>query len=133
MFGWFKKKEVSKVEEEAAFTLQLPNVKPGNSFLGPSLLISGKITGGDDVQLLGQHDGSIELNGDLSIREGAVASGWVAARSISVSGSVEGDLRASRKLSLLRTARVTGTIAAPVARVEEGALVDGKVQMDTSD
>jgi cytoskeletal protein CcmA (bactofilin family) len=133
MFGWFKKKETPIEEEEAAFTLPLPNVGEGTSFLGPSLLISGKITGKDDVQLLGRHEGSIDLNGDLAIQESAVVSGLVAAGSISVSGSVEGDLRARRKLHVRQSARVSGTIATPAALVEEGAFLEGKVEMDGAD
>ena len=132
MFGRFKKKEIPKEEDEAAFTLQLPKVKEGTSFLGATLLISGKITGEGDVQILGRHEGSIDLEGDLSIQETAVVSGQVAARFISVSGSLEGDLRARKKLSIQQTARVTGTITAPTAMVEEGAFVEGKLEMDGS-
>ena len=130
MFGRFKKKESRKEEEEAAFTLQLPKVKEGTSFLGATLFISGKITGEGDVQILGRHEGSIDLGGDLAVQESAVISGLVAARSISVSGCVEGDLRARKKLLIQQTARVTGTITAPRALVEEGAFLEGKVEMD---
>ena len=132
MFGRFKKKENPKEEEESAFTLQLPKVKDGTSFLGATLLISGKITGEGDVQILGRHEGSVDLDGHLAVHESAVVSGLVAARSISVSGSVEGDLRAREKLSIQHTARVTGTIAAPRALVEEGAFLEGKVEVDGS-
>jgi cytoskeletal protein CcmA (bactofilin family) len=133
MFGWFKKKETPVEEEEAAFALSLPKVGERTSFLGPSLLISGKISGKDDVQLLGRHEGSIDLNGDLAIQESAVVSGLVAAGSISVSGSVEGDLRARRRLHIRQSARVSGTVATPSALVEEGALLEGKVEMNGTD
>jgi cytoskeletal protein CcmA (bactofilin family) len=130
MFGWFGKKEIPKEQEEAAFTLPLPSVKPGTSFLGPSLVISGSISGEGDVQLHGRYEGSIDLQGDLAIQQSAVVSGLITARSISVSGSVDGDLRARQKLSVLHTARVTGTVATPRALVQEGALLEGKVKMD---
>ena len=133
MFGWFKKQQATEDEEESAFVLQLPNVKPGTSFIGATLLISGKITGEGDVLLHGRHEGSIDLDGDLAIRESAVVSGVVAARTISVSGMVDGDLRAREKLAVRRTARVSGTIAAPAALVEEGAFLEGKVEMNGSE
>jgi cytoskeletal protein CcmA (bactofilin family) len=132
MFGWFGKKEIPKEEEEAAFTLPLPSVKAGTSFLGSSLVISGSITGQGDVQLHGLHEGSIDLQGDLDIRQSAVVTGLITARSISVSGSVDGDLRARQKLSVLRTARITGTVATPRVLVEEGALLEGTVKMDAA-
>ena len=84
------------------------------------------------MQILGRHEGSIDLQGDLSIHESAAVSGLIAARTITVNGSVEGDLRARKKLSIQPTARVTGTIAAPRALVEEGAFLEGKVEMDGS-
>ncbi len=132
MFGWFKKKDAPVEEEEAAFTLPLPNVGERTSFLGPSLLISGKISGKDDVQILGRHEGRIDLNGDLVIQESAVVSGLVAAGSISVSGSVEGDLKARRRLHVRQSARVSGTVTTPAALVEEGAFLEGKVEMNGS-
>ena len=130
MFGWFGKKQLPEEPEEAAFTLTLPQVKPGTSYLGPSLRISGKITGEGDVQLLGRHEGSIDLQGDLMVQEGAFAGGLITARSISVGGSVEGDLRARKKLTVLRTATVSGTVTTSKALVEEGAFLEGKVEMD---
>lgn len=132
MFGWYGKKQAPEEQEEAAFTLTLPAVDAGTSLLGPSLRISGKITGEGNVQLCGRHEGRIDLQGDLTIQESAVVSGWIAARSISVGGSVEGELRARQMLAVQRTARVNGTIATPRVMVAEGALVEGKVEMDGS-
>ena len=132
MFGWFKRKETTKEQEESAFTLPLPSVKPGTSFLGPSLQISGKITGEDDVQLRCRHEGSIELSGDLVIQDDARVSGSVVARNIMVSGQVDGDLRARKMMSVYGSARITGTLATPKALVEEGAFVEGKMEMDGS-
>ena len=132
MFGRRKKKDIPKEDAESAFILPLPKVKEGTSFLGATLLISGKITGEGDVQILGRHEGSIDLQGDLSIQESAAVNGLIAARTITVSGSVEGDLRARKKLTIQHTARVTGTVAAPRALVEEGAFLEGKVEMDGS-
>jgi len=57
-------------------------------------------------------------------------SGRIAARSLSVSGSVEGDLLARKKLLVRRSASISGTIATPTALVEEGAFLEGKVEMD---
>ena len=132
MSGWFGKKKRPKHEEEGAFTLPLPNVKAGTSYLGPSLLISGKITGEGDVQLHGRHEGSIDLQGDVTIHPGAVVNGLVAARFISVSGSVQGEMRAGKKITVRHTATVTGTTASPSMLVEEGAFLEGKVEMERS-
>ena len=52
MFGWSKKKKSPVEEQEACFTLQLPPVKSGTSYFGPSLLVSGKIKGTGDIELL---------------------------------------------------------------------------------
>lgn len=130
MFGWSKKKKSPPEDQEACFSLQLPPVKSGTSYFGPSLLVTGKIKGKGDIQLLGRHEGSIDVDGDLAIHESAVVSGLVAARFVSVRGAVDGELRARKKLAVHHTARITGTIATPTAVVEEGAVLDGKVEMD---
>lgn len=130
MFGWFKKGQTPKEEVDAAFTLAPPGVAAGTTLLGPSLHISGKITGDDHIELLGRHEGTIDLRGDLTIQEGAMAGGSIAARSVVVCGSLEGDVRARRNLLVHSTARISGTIATPAARVEEGAFLEGKVEMD---
>ena len=47
--------------------------------------------------------------------------------SILVSGEVKGNIVAKRKITLNRTARVTGDLATPGIVIEEGAKLEGKI------
>ena len=50
---------------------------------------------------------------------------------IVVRGEVVGDVTASERVELKKTARVTGNIEAPVVIMEEGAVHDGTCRMTT--
>jgi len=122
----FKKNQ--SLDHDPAFTLTLPNVRKGTTYLGKNLNINGNINGEDDVQILGNHNGNVELSGKLEIHESAVVRGIVKAKNIIVSGLVEGDLDADEKLTIQNTAKVTGNIKTPVITVHEGAFFEGEVK-----
>jgi cytoskeletal protein CcmA (bactofilin family) len=48
---------------------------------------------------------------------------------VTVSGEVTGNLRATERVELKRTARVYGDVEAPVVVVEEGVLFEGHCRM----
>jgi cytoskeletal protein CcmA (bactofilin family) len=48
---------------------------------------------------------------------------------VTVSGQVTGNLSATERVELKRTARVSGDVQAPVVVVEEGVLFDGHCRM----
>jgi cytoskeletal protein CcmA (bactofilin family) len=122
----FKKNQLP--DQEPAFTLTMPNVRKGTTYLGKNLNINGNINGEDDVQMLGNYNGNVELGGKLEIHESAVVRGIVKAKNILVSGLVEGDLEADEKLMIQNTAKVTGNIKTPVITVHEGAFFEGEVK-----
>jgi cytoskeletal protein CcmA (bactofilin family) len=77
-------------------------------------LISGKITSESGALLVGEH-GRIKAT--------------VEAGSISISGTVEGTIKAKSKVEIHQTGRVYGDIYAPVLIIEQGAIFDGKCHM----
>ena len=62
----------------------------------------------------------------LEIGETGAVEARVEAEEVIVAGSLEGDVRAGRRVELLATARVHGTIEAPRLALAEGALVEGR-------
>ena len=56
----------------------------------------------------------------------------MSAAGIAVAGTVKGSLVAERRIELRRTATVEGDIVAPTIRVEDGALVTGKMEIEGS-
>ena len=55
--------------------------------------------------------------------------GNIAAESVSVAGSVDGDVVCSRAIEVLAGGRLAGNIRTPSLRIEEGALFDGGCSM----
>ena len=55
--------------------------------------------------------------------------GEVRAREVAVSGIVVGTIRCSDRLEIFESAKIIGTIQAPVLKMEPGAQINGRVLM----
>jgi cytoskeletal protein CcmA (bactofilin family) len=122
----FKKK---KKDVTPTGTPDISNIREGLTLLGKKLNVHGNVSGEDDIQLLGIHIGDFNLKGDLNIHQSAKIVGNVRAINISVGGTVEGNLTATKKLNILNTAVVKGNIITPLISIQEGAQFIGHVSM----
>src|SRR5947199_7780985 len=90
--------------------------------IGKSVVIKGEVTGSEDLYLDGQVDGSIELAGNrLTIGPNGRVKANVTASSVSISGKLDGNVRASDRVDLRHTAVVLGDIATQRISIEDGA------------
>jgi cytoskeletal protein CcmA (bactofilin family) len=128
--GLFKKK--MKKRETPAGAPDISNIREGLTLLGRNLKVNGTVSGEDDVQLLGAHIGDFDLKGNLNIHQSANIVGNVKADTISVGGTVEGNVTATKKINILNTASIEGNISTPAISIQEGAQFNGKVSMDTA-
>jgi cytoskeletal protein CcmA (bactofilin family) len=124
--GLFGKKKQTDISAGAP---DLSNIREGLTLLGRNLSVNGTVFGEDDVQLLGIHNGDFDLKGNLNIHQSAKIVGNVKASIISVGGTVEGYVSATKKMHILQTADIRGDIKTPVISIEEGAQFNGKVNM----
>ncbi len=98
--------------------------------LGKTLLFRGELTAEEDVILQGRVEGSIRHARNLIIgTEGSVL-GDVYASHLTVEGLVEGDLHCTEAVIVRATAQVRGNIFAPRVGIMEGAMFNGRVEMD---
>ena len=99
------------------------------AWIGRALRIEGRIVSQENLTIDGHVEGTIEV-GDHSLTIGASAAvkADLSARSISVSGTVDGNLTASERVDLRPSASVTGDIVTPRLTMDDGALVKGKVE-----
>ena len=98
--------------------------------LGKTLLFRGELTAEEDVILQGRVEGSIRHARNLIIgAEGSVL-GDVYASHLTVEGLVEGDLHCTEAVIVRATAQVRGNIFAPRVGIMEGAMFNGRVEMD---
>ncbi len=102
------------------------------AWIGKALRIEGRIVSQENLTIDGQVDGTIEV-GDhsLLIGPGAAVTAHLIAKTVTISGTVIGNVSASEKVQLQPTASVDGDIVTPRLIMADGAVIKGKV--DTRD
>jgi cytoskeletal protein CcmA (bactofilin family) len=104
------------------------------SVLGPTLVITGSINAEEDLELHATLRGSIATpNHCVRVAEDARIDAEVLARDITVLGQASGKLTATEIVDIRRGARVQGHIAAPRLVLEEGGVVNARVETRSVD
>lgn len=105
--------------------------KTESSFVGPSILVKGDMTGDEDLVVQGRIEGSITLQKHLvTIGKDGRANATVSAKSIRVEGTVEGELRGKEQIVVTRSGNVNGNIVAPRVTLEDGCRFKGAIDME---
>ncbi len=91
--------------------------------------IEGKYTCRGTVMLNAKFHGEIVAANTLIVGEKGVVNGNIRAGSVVISGQVVGNILATERVELKRTARVSGDLESPVVVIEEGVLFDGHCRM----
>jgi len=98
--------------------------------IGKSVIIKGELSGSEDLYVDGQVEGSIELSGNrLIIGPHGQVRANVNAKGVIVQGKLEGNIRASERAELTKSAVVVGDIATQRVAIEEGAYFKWKVDI----
>lgn len=103
---------------------------PVESIIGRGTVVRGNVRGEGDLDIQGRVEGDVIVEGDVTLGAEAVVRGQVTAAQISVSGTVQGDLRGSQAVLIERGARVVGDLLAPRIGIAPGALVRGTVRTE---
>jgi len=115
MFGSIKKEVISR---EAFDTL-----------IGANTTIEGNISSGGTIRIDGKVNGNLNVEGDVYIGSEAFITGNIHASSIHLSGTVQGNIRATNLLRLLSTAKLYGDIQVQSFVADEGAVFQGNCSM----
>jgi cytoskeletal protein CcmA (bactofilin family) len=100
--------------------------------IGPSIQINGDLKGQEDLLIDGDVRGTVELrNNTLTVGSQGKVRADAFAKEIHVEGLVEGNLFASERVVIRKSAQVRGDITAPRVSLEEGARFKGSIEMDT--
>jgi cytoskeletal protein CcmA (bactofilin family) len=100
-----------------------------NAFLGKGCSFEGKLTFEGKVRVDGQFTGEIHTNDVLEIGPDAEVKAELHVGAVIVGGKIIGNIHAAKRADLLGTASLQGNIKAPVVTMQEGALIDGTLQM----
>ena len=99
--------------------------------LGSGLQIKGKITGEEDLQIDGEVEGAISLQGQrLTIGRTGRLNSEVRAREVIVYGHITGNLLGADRVEIKKDASVIGDITTARISIEDGAYFKGRIEID---
>jgi cytoskeletal protein CcmA (bactofilin family) len=98
--------------------------------IGKSITIKGDLSGNEDLQIDGTVEGRIDLpNNQLTIGAEGRVKAEVHAKSVIVVGHVTGNLSAADRIQVEANGIVDGDVKAPRLVIQEGAMLNGSVEM----
>jgi len=101
-------------------------VAPSTS-IDASTEFEGRLRCAQTLRIDGRIKGEVECEKSVLVGEGARLHANIAAEEVRISGVVEGDIAARRKITLDRTAVVVGDLTTPGIVIEEGAKLKGRI------
>jgi len=101
--------------------------------IGQSIVFKGELTGDEDLEIDGQVEGTVDLkNHQLTVGPNGNLKAEVTAKTIVVIGKVTGNLIAAERIEVQATGIVDGDVRAPRLNVQEGAVLNGSIDMSAS-
>jgi len=100
-----------------------------NAFLGAGTNYQGKLHFQGAVRIDGSFRGEVSSDGTLVVGQEASVEGQVHVGQLVLSGRIVGEVEAKNKVVLHKTANLQGNIRTPVLVVEEGAILEGQINM----
>jgi cytoskeletal protein CcmA (bactofilin family) len=98
--------------------------------IGKSVVIKGELSGSEDLYIDGTVEGTIQLHGNnLVIGPNGQVHADVSTKVVVIQGKLEGNIRATERVELRKSAVIVGDIVTQRIAMEEGAYVKGKVEI----
>ena len=100
-----------------------------NGFVDSGCTIKGELEFSSAFRVDGRVEGTVRSRAELMIGEDGSVEGEIDVARCLVGGQVRGTIKASEKVVLHASAKVWGEIQAPAVVMEDGAFLEGKVDM----
>jgi cytoskeletal protein CcmA (bactofilin family) len=98
--------------------------------IGQSVTVKGELSGSEDLYIDGQVEGTIELRGNsLTIGPHGQVKANINAKDVVVQGKLDGNIQATQRAELKKSAVAVGDIVTQRVSIEEGAYFKGKVDV----
>jgi cytoskeletal protein CcmA (bactofilin family) len=123
------------VEAETPAPPRQPAPRGGapTTFLDASTDFSGKLKCTESLRIDGRVEGEVHCNHTLVIGEPGVVHASIQADSVVIAGQVKGDINARSKITLEKTACVTGDLCTPGIVIQEGAKLEGRIMIGSDE
>ena len=124
-------KEVEENREESEVPSRVINhTSTNNTLVSEKCLITGEITGDNDMDVLGKIDGTILLkNNSVRVEDTAEVNADIFVNKIKIYGKVIGNIEAGERIIIPNGGSVIGDMTAPSIVLEDGAYFKGKITM----
>lgn len=109
-----------------------PRGSTSTATIGASVHIKGEVHGEENLIIEGQVSGVVKLKSHtLTIGQSGKVEAEIFAHSVQIDGVVLGDVLASERIIIRKSASIQGNIIAPRISLEDGAKFRGSIDMDT--
>lgn len=103
-----------------------------SGFVGGGTVVSGDAEFKGMLRIDGRFTGRVRSEkGSLIVSAGGVVEANIEVASAKINGTVNGDINATGRIELGRSARVHGNLQTPALVIEEGAVFEGSCRMQT--
>jgi cytoskeletal protein CcmA (bactofilin family) len=120
-------KSGEEVRQAAAESAPPARIEDPTTCIDATSEVSGTIRSRENVRIAGRLEGEIHCEQTVIVTESGSVNAVIEADSVRVSGEVRGDIAATRKITLDKTARVTGDLRTLGIVIEEGAKLEGRI------
>ena len=100
-----------------------------HSYVGSNTTIKGNLECSEDFLVEGAVEGNLSSEGLIVLGKDSVVKGEVSAKEAAISGIVVGTIRCSERLEICESAKIIGTIQAPVLKMSSGAQINARIIM----
>ena len=104
----------------------------GQSTIANGVEITGTVKTAGSIQIDGVLNGDLNCEGNATIGQGATIKGGLNVSSVTIAGSVQGNINAIDRIEMKSTAKVVGDIKAKRLAVEDGVTFNGKSEVSPS-
>ena len=98
--------------------------------IGKSVVVKGELSGSEDLVVDGEVEGSIALRGQsLTVGPNGRVRANIEARNVILHGRVDGDIHATDRVELRKSASLSGDISTARISIEDGAFFKGTIDI----
>jgi len=98
--------------------------------IGKGITIEGEVSSEDEVVVGGIIRGKLASDGPVTVEADGVVEADIGAQSVSIGGTVTGNITAAERVDLLSGSRLVGDVKAARLTIADGASFKGNVDME---
>ena len=103
--------------------------KGAATYVARGAVFKGTLQGQGAFVFCGEFEGDCDIDGPVTLAEGARWVGTLKGADVIIAGTVEGDVIASRRVEIAGTAHISGSLSGHAIAIAEGAVIDGELRV----